>query len=85
MWWPSSIGVDMSIIIYTQSCLACKSKTAWKKVKEFAKANNLTIEERRVTKRQEWKEQAEQIGVHMPFVQLNGVSLNVNEDLEKLL
>lgn len=85
MWWPSSIGVDMNLIIYTTHCLACKNKAAWKKIKTFARDHNLTIEERRITKRLEWKLEAEQIGVHMPFVQLNGVSLNVNEDLEKLL
>lgn len=72
------------MIIYSKTCLPCSHKSLWKKVKAFARDNSLLIEVRR-TNRPEFKEQADEYGVEVPFAVNGRVALSLTEDLEKLL
>lgn len=73
------------MIIYTARCLACSNKTLWKAIKAFAHENNLPIEERRIGLKTDWKQQAENYGVDLPFVVNGKTAMNLNEPLEGLL
>lgn len=72
------------MIIYSKDCLACTNKPLWKRVKEFARKHRLFIEVRR-TSRPEWRKEADKYEVQLPFVVHEGIALNLNEDLERLL
>lgn len=73
------------MIIYTKRCLSCTDRLLWKKIRAFAAAHGLAIEERRVGKDPAWKDEADRYGVEMPFVVHGKVALSLTEDLEKLL
>lgn len=72
------------MIIYSKTCLPCSHKDLWKKVKRFARENNLLIEVRR-TNRPEYKKEADQYSVAIPFAVNGEIAVSLNEELEKLL
>lgn len=71
--------------IYTKSCLACTDKALWRALKQFALDNNMSIEERRVGLKKEWREEAEAYGIELPFAVNGNKAINLKEPLEKLL
>lgn len=72
------------MIVYSKTCLACTNKTLWKMIKQFAKEHGLTVEVRRINRRQH-TEEAAQYEIEPPFVVHNGVALSLTEDLENIL
>ena len=72
------------MIVYTKSCLPCTHAKQWRNLKAYTQENGLEIEQRRVTRNPEWKAEAEQYGIDLPFVVHNGVALSLNEPLERL-
>lgn len=75
----------MQLIVYTDRCLSCKHKRLFKKLESFATENHATIEERRIHIKKEWKDQAESMGVEIPFVFNGKIALSLKEDLNELI
>jgi hypothetical protein len=75
----------MELIVYSNKCLSCSKKQLWQEIKHFAKKNNLTIRQKNVLLRPEWREAAQQYEIDLPFVVLNGNAIRLTEPLERLL
>lgn len=73
------------MIVYTTSCLPCTHKRKWRELKQFAREHSMQIEERRVTRNPEWRAEAEQYEIDMPFIVHDKVALSLSEPLEGLL
>lgn len=71
------------MILYTKRCLACTNRQLWKWLRQFAKVENIKIEERRVTVNRQWLEEAESYEVTLPFIVYNGVAKELSLFLEE--
>lgn len=73
------------LVIYSRSCLACTNKALWKRVKAYAQLKGIPLQERRIGLKKEWADDAERIGVELPFIVYGNNSVNLNENFEELL
>lgn len=70
---------DDTILIYTKHCLSCTDKAKWRQLKAFALNNHLKLEERRIGRKKDWAEQAEQYEIEPPFVVYKGTTISLGE------
>ena len=75
----------MELIVYSNRCMPCAQKQQWQAIKHFAKENSLIVRQRNVMLKKDWKEQAEQYEIELPFAVLNGNAVALTEPLERLL
>lgn len=72
------------MIVYTKSCLPCSHKRSWRELREYARENGLDIEQRRVDRNSDWRAEAEQYEIELPFIVSGGVALKLGEPLGRL-
>ncbi len=72
------------MIVYTRTCLPCTHAKQWRNLKAYAQKRGIEIEQRRVTRNPEWKAEAEQYEIPLPFIVNGKQALSLNEPLERL-
>lgn len=72
------------MIVYTNRCLKCSERKQWNKLRKIAKARNVELEERRVTRCRSWAEEAEKYEIDLPFIVNGKQAISFSEPLERL-
>lgn len=73
------------MILYTNKCPSCgKYKRQYHALQQYAATHHIKLEERRITRSPEWREEAEQYEISLPFIVNGKQAIHLSEPLERL-